>query len=130
MTTKFTSIKPTNFDKQKGVDIDIEHNGEVTTFNVWCDIIDTDNPIIRTSINNGSDSLILTSVEMADFKEPDVSYSDDKTYCYVTYASNSLHIKIDDEGIVLDVWDQNNEDCSVDTIYVLFDELAEYGDYR
>ena len=125
-TAKFTSTKQTNFRNQKGVDINVENEGVSTVFNVWCDTIDIDNPSIRVAINNDRETPIFVSVEDSDFKEPEVSYSDDKSHCYVTFDNYSLHIKLAHEGIVFDVWDKtDNENGSIDSTFVYYNELEE-----
>lgn len=131
MTAKYSSTKKIDNAHQKGFDINVELEGNTTTFSAWCDIMDKDNPTIRVSVNHGAEHLILVSVEQEDFKTPEVTYSEDKKYCYITFKNNSLHIKLDDEGIVFDVWDKtDDENGSIDTNYVLYQEFELYEDFR
>ena len=133
MAAIFSEVNPIQPETQMGVNVvidydspheDIDFSGSKATLNVWCDN-EEGNTILRTTLNNSADSLLLVIVEKADFKQPSVTYSDDKTYCYVRFASNTLHIKLEDEGIVLDVWNDGNEHESVDTNYVFYEELQE-----
>lgn len=130
MIAKFLSVIPFSFEKQKGVNLQVEYEGELTTFNVWADSTDEDNPTIRVRINNEADNLLITTVEHDDIKEPVVTFSDDRSYSYVTFNKTSLHIKLGDEGVVLDVWDANSDiNGSIDSNYVLYQEFEEYQNH-
>jgi hypothetical protein len=136
-TPLFTATRPIDGPHKKGMDIDIvvpDAPNEVSTLNVWVDTMDTDEMAqltLRATLNNGADSLILCTVENSDNRAPVVTYSDDKTYCYVTFDKHALHVKLEGEGLVLDVWETDaGGDGSIDTNYVLYQELPEYADYR
>lgn len=127
-SAKFGLISPSIYALQKGIDIVVSDEGYSITLNVFCDVSERDNPTIRVSVNGGADNLILVSVNADDFKEPGVSFSEDKSYCYVVFSNNGVHIKLEDEGVVLDVWDSSNDiDGAIDTNYIFFSEFSEYN---
>lgn len=126
--THFTNNTQFNNQTEKGMIIGFSHEGKRFGLHVWVDNSEPDNVLLRTTLDGNPDSLILVTVELSDFTSPDVSYSEDKTYCYVTFNNNSLHIKLDDEGVVLDVWDsQNDEHGSIDTSYFFYTDLEDEG---
>lgn len=124
MNTKFTQTKLTDFKLQKGCYISINDGDTETILSVWCDTSEDNNTTLRVTENYDNEILIVT-VDHADFTRPTISYSDDNSYCYVTFNNHSVHIKLADEGVVFDVWDsENDEEGSVESTYLFYDELA------
>lgn len=123
MKAQFVQQKLTDFERQKGCNITIKSEDTETLFNIWCDTLEADQTTIRVTENNDGELLIVTASNV-DFKLPTVSYSDDKTFCYITFYNNSVHIKLNEEGIVFDVWDSTDEENgSIESTYLYYGEL-------
>jgi hypothetical protein len=122
----FTSAEVTEFSigDQKGANIKISTESGELEIKAWVDYDEVYN--LRTEIEGHDGFDMVIQVDKSDHITPKITYSDDKKYCYVAFKSNSLHIHIADEGVILDVWDCNDDqDGSVESTYIYFDEIAE-----
>lgn len=125
----FTNNTAFKNEKENGIIVGCEHEGYRFGLHVWVDNSEKEGITLRTTLDDSPNSLILVTVSPEDFIEPTVTYSDDKTYCYVTFNNNSLHIKLESEGVVLDVWDcEDDQNGSIDTNYIFYNELLEVAD--
>ena len=123
MNALFKGSNLTDFSCQKGCDVTIEScEGKLTVFSVWCDAIEPAERTVRVRQNDERELLIVT-VDKLDYKVPSVTYSDNKSYCYITFNSVSVHLNLDDEGVVVDVWDSPDAIAVVDTTYLFYNEL-------
>ena len=122
MKASFKGSNLTDFIDQKGCDVTIERGGKLTVFSVWCDAIEPAERTVRVRQNDERELLIVT-VDKLDYKVPSVTYSDNKSYCYITFNSVSVHLNLDDEGVVVDVWDSPDAIAVVDTTYLFYNEL-------
>jgi hypothetical protein len=128
MTTTFKPEELTDYDDQKGANITLDIDGHDAVFSVWIDVLDEDNTTLRI-IQDFEDDILVHTVEAEDFTLPNVTYSEEKVYCYVTFNHYAVHIKLDDEGVCFDVWDStDDEDGAADTTYIEFDELRDEED--
>ena len=123
MKASFKGSNLTDFIDQKGCDVTIERGGKLTVFSVWCDAIEPTHRTVRVMQNDSDGELLIVTVEESDYKVPSVTYSDNKSYCYITFNSVSIHIKLEDEGVVVDVWDSSDAIAAVDTTYLFYNEL-------
>ena len=109
---------------QKGANVKITTEAGELEVKVWVDFDKVYN--LRTEIEGHDDFDMIVKVNKLDHVTPKITYSDDSKYCYITFNNNSLHINIADEGIVLDVWDSEDDlDGSRDSTYIYFGEIAE-----
>jgi hypothetical protein len=116
-----------DYEDQKGANITLEIEGNESVFSVWIDILEEGNTTLRV-IHDFEDDILVHTVELEDFKIPEVTYSDDKTYCYITFNGHSVHVKLDDECVVFDVWDSSNEDGTANSTYIGYNELINEDD--
>ncbi|MDK9793795.1 hypothetical protein [Vibrio sp. D431a] len=124
MKPSFTSYEITNFSNQKGTNIGFSHDHHSHVLNVFVD--NTECPTtLRVCHNDDSSAIILTNVSNDEYKEPVVAFSEDKAYCYVTFRNVELHVKIDDESLVFDVWDKTNDEC-IDTNTLGYEDIEEH----
>tara|TARA_B100000809_G_scaffold240744_1_gene263340 strand:+ start:829 stop:1215 length:387 start_codon:yes stop_codon:yes gene_type:complete len=127
MINKFKPEELTDYDDQKGANITLEIDGNESVFSVWIDVLDEGNTTLRV-IQDFEEDILTYTVEPEDFKIPEVTYSDDKAYCYITFNGHSVHIKLDDECVVFDVWDSSDEDGAVDSTYIDYNKLIDEDD--
>lgn len=102
MNNKFQQEVLRDHDDHKGANITLNIKGEDYHFNVEVNRLPAteDNRLLR--INHNLDSEVLVHiVKSGDFKIPTVTYSDDKTHCYVTFYNYSVHIKLDDTSCII-----------------------------
>ena len=119
---KFISATPTVSANQLGFAIAISLGTVSTTLNVFaCNI---DEFTIRTQIDDSDELTTITSVKESNFVKPQVTLSEDGSYQYVKFGDVEVHIKLEDEGIVVDVWDTtDNENGSINTSYAFDGDL-------
>lgn len=120
----FSSIQVTSYKLQLGVNIHINSDKLTSFLSVFSDGVETDNITIKVLHGDSEDELINTSVPVGECINPTISYSDDKSYCYVKFVTSEVHIKLTEEGIIIDLWDSNDsENGSVDTSYLYDNEF-------
>lgn len=118
---RFVNVTPAEYENQKGVDIEIQCPGDqLITINVYVDVIEE--CLLKAEMDG--EVLLHTSIDAASYVPALFSFSDDETYLYVKYDRHELHIKLEGEGIVLDVWEmQGQEGECIDTSNLMFAEL-------
>jgi len=121
---KFEKVVQTDFEKQKGANVQIIGDEGSALLNVWADIIDNDDPRFFVTLNNDNE-LLIVNVDTSEFKLPDISFSDDRTYCYLKFNKCQVHIKLEGEGVVIDVWDMTDptEEEVINSTYSYWSEL-------
>jgi hypothetical protein len=113
----FKNVVRTDYFRQVGATLDLKH-GE-STVGLKAYVCTIEEP--RLFVDVGEDRLLsmVVGVDGRAFVPPVVTYSDDKSYVYLTFSYISLEIKADDEGFVFDVWDKDcQEDGSLESTYL------------
>lgn len=122
----FQKVENTDFDNQKGADISICNGEQSSLLNVWVDNIEKDDVRIFVTHEN-NDELLRIMLDSSEFKLPEISYSEDRSYCYLTFNDVQIHIKLEGEGIIIDAWDMSEPSYEevLDSTAIEWDEF--YG---
>jgi len=121
---QFQEVVITNSSKQKGASVPIANTEHSATLNVCVDIAETNEPSITVKLNN-KEQVLFTDTSMEEFVLPTISFSDDRTYCYLIFTDFQVHIKIECEGVIIDVWllDKSDDEQVVESTYLYWEEL-------
>ncbi|WP_415912472.1 hypothetical protein [Neptuniibacter sp. QD37_11] len=119
---KFLSAINTQYQNKRGMDVEIQvSEGCAVKASVYVDT--TESIVLRVQV--GDDRVLDVAVCAAAYVQAEVSYSDDLSYCYLKFGVFEVHIKLESEGVVFDVWEIDGADGEcIDTGY-LFDEDLE-----
>lgn len=117
---QFKSVEIT----QDGVNVTVANGEDQGMLTFWVDTIEQDNPRIFTQLNQ-DENILNTTVVLSDNKMPEVSFSEDRTYCYIKYDIHQVHVKLEDEGVVVDIWMICDSDAEqiIDSTYLEWNEL-------
>lgn len=118
----FKQANTTSFNKQEGVNLLIgTESGDLKVSIFVCTI---EGSQLKVEFEDHPYFNLDVSVNEAEFTKPTVSYSDDKSFCYVKFGQISVHVKIGDEGVIFDVWDSDDEENgTIDSTYIHYSEI-------
>lgn len=119
---KFLSALPTTFPNQLGSQIALSIDDVTVNLNVF--VCSIDGVTLKTGLEDSDELYLSVTVPEINFKQPQTDVSEDGTYYFVKFEHIEVHIKLADEGVVVDVWDQNDtSNGSLDSTYAFYDEL-------
>lgn len=115
---KILSVLPTTYLNQLGLTVFVSVGNSVETIDVWMDTVDS--PTIRTQINHFDDVDLLVSVPETEKVKPSFKIAENGSSTTITFNTHFVEVKMTDEGIVIDIWD--NEDV-LDSTYLYYSEM-------
>lgn len=104
----FEKVLRKNFGEQKGADVYVSDDNQTRVLSVWMDKIDPADSRVFVALDT-EETLLSVSMFTVSLKMPELSFSEDLKYCYLKFGECEVHIKLDDEGVVVDVWDMSSE---------------------
>ncbi|MGR5448546.1 hypothetical protein ACP3V3_01935 [Vibrio sp. PNB22_3_1] len=118
--THYQSFEQTD---QKGFHIGFVHNRHTHKICVWADTIEMRNPTIRATLNNHEEQAIICTVDPCDMVKPNLTLTLDGQYAIVIFKRHVMQIKLDLEGITLDIINPKNDYEIIDSLHTLYSEL-------
>lgn len=119
IVTAFTADK----EAQKGFDVTIDSGIRLETkLTVFHCALEEDNP--RVMVSHGNETLLQISVDILQ-NEPQLIPSVNARCKIIRFDTTEVHIKLTDEGVVVDVFDLHNMDTALDSTYLFHDEMFE-----